>query len=83
MLIFALPDLCGVNINYCSFCFLMSYSLLIFVVFSVKTTIELVGSCCTLVTEILLEAAFSIPDQACEMLYSTYHVLLEIFQHCM
>lgn len=37
----------------------------------VKTTIELVGSCCTLVTEILLEAAFNIPEQLCEMLYST------------
>lgn len=37
----------------------------------VKTTIELVGSCCTLVTEKLLEAAFNVPEQVCEMLYST------------
>jgi len=45
----------------------------VFVVSSVRTTIELVGSCCTLVTEMLLEAALNIPEQLCEMLYSMYH----------
>jgi len=44
------------------------------VVNSVKTTIELVGSCCTLVAEALFEAAFNIPEQLCEMLYSMYHI---------
>jgi len=45
-----------------------------FVVCSVKTTIELVGSCCTLITDMLLEAAFNIPEQVCEMLYSMYQL---------
>jgi len=48
----------------------------VFDVCSVKTTIELVGSCCTLVTEMLLDSAFDISEQVCEMLYSMYNTVL-------
>ena len=40
----------------------------------VITSEECVGSCCTLVTEMLLKAEFNISEQMCEMLYSMYHL---------
>jgi len=64
-------------INYCRCSLTGSRNItLICMLYSVKTNIELVGSCCTLVTEMLLKAAFSISEQLCEMLYSKCHISL-------
>ena len=44
--------------------------LVLVLAFSVPTVIELVGSCCTLVAERLLQTKFDIPPAAVNMLYS-------------
>lgn len=44
----------------------------VFDLFSVVTTIELVGSCCTLVAEKLLAANFGVPPVIIDLLYCRY-----------